>query len=116
MLAHDHTNDFVSVSVAGLILIRVADRTKFNAIELPVRNHGIQPDGLHLLTKRVEQSSVVVVFLHWLTRQPEVHGVDTSAVQHSTEATKANANASTRASQASSLAASLVSSARASSS
>jgi hypothetical protein len=66
MSSQDHTNDFVTVSVAGLILVRVAERVKFEAIDLTACDHGAQPCGYRLLTKRIEQGSLEVMFLHWL--------------------------------------------------
>jgi len=58
--------DFVTVSVAGLIIIHVAERVKFDAIELTVYDHGVQPGDHRLVTKRIVHGGSVVVFLHWL--------------------------------------------------
>ena len=66
MDSHDKSRDFVTVSVAGLIFVHVAERVKFDAIELQVCDHGIQPWGHRLVTKRMEHGSLTVVFLHWL--------------------------------------------------
>jgi hypothetical protein len=67
-------SDFVTVSAAGLILVQVANCQKFGAIDLPIRDHGIQTNGDHLLTKSTEQTDIVIVFFHWLN-STLAHGV-----------------------------------------
>jgi hypothetical protein len=86
MDSQETARDFVTVSVPGLIIIHVAERVKFDTIELQVYDHGIQPWGHRLVTKRIEHGSSVVVFLHWLALDDNGAAADVTDAQLVSEA------------------------------
>jgi hypothetical protein len=47
-------------------LCALADRAKFSAIDRQCVEHNEQADGTRVLTKRVEQDDVTVIFHHWI--------------------------------------------------
>lgn len=60
--------DFVGICGPRLAYIGVADRAKFDSIDLAVHDHGEHANG-HLLTKADHSAHVTVIFQHWITQK-----------------------------------------------
>lgn len=60
-------SDFVGVAGARLVFVGIADRAKFDSIDLPCLNSGENEDG-HVLSKRLGGglAGVTVIFQHWI--------------------------------------------------
>lgn len=57
--------NFVGIPTGRTIYIGVADREEFDIIDRPMTDHSAS-GGNNVLTKSVEQDSVMVVFQHWI--------------------------------------------------
>jgi hypothetical protein len=57
--------DFVGIIDGQLVYIGIADRTKFDLLDLPATDHGDGPRG-HVISKSIEEAGVRVVFQHWV--------------------------------------------------
>jgi hypothetical protein len=56
---------FVGVTTPTLIYVGIADREAFDRIAAPCTDHGQKPTG-HVLSKSVDNGSVLVVFQYWI--------------------------------------------------
>jgi hypothetical protein len=63
--------DFVGIADAKMIYVGIADRAAFDKIDLAPLDHGDGPRG-HVITKRLEDAGVTVVFQHWLKPPPSL--------------------------------------------
>lgn len=52
------------------VYVGCPDRAEFDKIKAEARDHGRDEHGDHVITKSVEQGPVVVIFQHWISREP----------------------------------------------
>ena len=70
---------FVGVPIPSIVYVGCPDRAEFDKIGAAVKDHGLDANGNHVLTKCVEGPGtepgrpVMVIFQHWLAEETIDH-------------------------------------------
>lgn len=53
---------YALVATPNMIYVLLDERAEFDKIARPATDHGVRPDGIHMISKTVEQDGVIVIF------------------------------------------------------
>lgn len=69
-MAEGHFVGVANTERSSYVYVGCPDRAEFDKIKAEAKDHGRNEHGDHVITKSVEQGSVVVIFQHWISREP----------------------------------------------
>jgi hypothetical protein len=73
---------YVGVPISTIVYIGCPDRAEFDKIGVEAKDHGLDQNGNHVITKAVtgpgieEGRPVTVVFQHWLAQETTDHMIE----------------------------------------
>lgn len=78
MAIDNELGDFVGTPGETHVFVLVGNRAKFARIRCPGTDHGRRSDGSRLLTKRIEQHGIAVIFHHLVTEPASDSSVESA--------------------------------------
>lgn len=66
--SHASVGVFPLSASSGNVYVVLKDRAAFNAIAVPMVDHGLRDDGNHCLSKEVEGQGQTIIFQYWIEK------------------------------------------------